>query len=231
MNIHKVSTVSFSFFLSISPFRSLPSNLIPHNPGSQTLLQTLTFFLRLLLLKIWSPPHPPPPCQLCRFFFMPRTLFIHSTNIFSISGLVLDTDGNELVMVSVLKEILVSKRDRQGSKATQQSKTVWIPGTRNSRGTIPLEFRVRVQPCDITEGFQQRGLSIGESTKKQMFLYNGLLFRNKRKLSTHKKTQTYCQVKEVSLNKDTCSMIPMIWHSGKGRLIQKVNKVMVARSR
>ena len=65
----------------------------------------------------------------------------------------LDTDGNELVMVSVLKEILVSKRDRQGSKATQQSKTVWIPGTRNSRGTISLEFRVRVQPCDITEVF------------------------------------------------------------------------------
>lgn len=65
MNIHKVSTVSFSFFLSISPFRSLPSNLIPHNPGSQTLLQTLTFFLRRRLLKISSPP---PPASSVDFF-------------------------------------------------------------------------------------------------------------------------------------------------------------------
>ena len=81
-------------------------------------------------------------------------------------------------MASALKELLVSRRDGQGSEGTQYSKTMG--------GLVQdaLEFGGRSLLGDITEVFPEEvAFNWRMSKLTVMYPYNELLFSNKRKSS------------------------------------------------
>lgn len=73
--------------------------------------------------------------------------------------------------------------------------------------------------------------SVVKWVNKLVYPCHGTIISNKtNKLWNQEKTSAYCQVKQSQSEKSKYCMIPPIWHSGKGKLIETLKAKFKRRS-